>query len=95
MEEINRKFGHYVDITGKALKEVKSGDFGDTPLDLARAAKDFLDMAQRYYEDAKYFEQKGDILTAFAAINYSHAFLDAGARLGLFKVNNPKLFASD
>ncbi len=47
-----------------------------------------FDMAQRYFSDAKHFEQKGDIVTAFAALNYAHGWLDAGARLGFFDVDH-------
>ena len=43
-------------------------------------------MAERYYSDAKHFAEKGDKVTAFAALNYAHGWLDAGARLGLFDV---------
>ena len=46
-----------------------------------------LDLAQRYYDDAKYFEKKGDLVNAYGAVVYSHAFLDAGARLGFFDVD--------
>ncbi len=53
-------------------------------------------MANRYYEDAKHFEKKGDKLTAFAALNYAHGWLDAGARLGLFDVGgDSELFTVD
>jgi hypothetical protein len=45
-------------------------------------------MATRYYNDAEHFRQKGDIVTAFAALNYAHGWLDAGARLGLFDVDH-------
>ncbi|MBN1544497.1 DUF357 domain-containing protein [Candidatus Woesearchaeota archaeon] len=58
-------------------------------------AEDVLDMAQRYYDDAKHFREKGDIVTAFAALNYAHGWLDCGARLGLFKVKDSRLFTVD
>ena len=59
-------------------------------------AKDFMDMAERYYSDAKHFESKGEIVTAFAALNYAHGWLDAGARLGLFDVDGDNvLFTVD
>jgi hypothetical protein len=55
-----------------------------------------FDMAQRYFSDARHFEKKGDIVTAFAALNYAHGWLDAGARLGLFDVgHDDKLFTVD
>ncbi|HDM23115.1 MAG TPA: DUF357 domain-containing protein, partial [Methanomicrobia archaeon] len=37
--------------------------------------------------------EKGDYVTAFAALNYLHGYLDAGARLGIFEVNDSDLFA--
>ncbi|MCD6467513.1 MAG: DUF357 domain-containing protein, partial [Methanomicrobia archaeon] len=45
------------------------------------------------YKDALYYKNKGDYVTAFAALNYLHGYLDAGARLGIFKTNNSDLFA--
>ena len=41
-----------------------------------------LKMASDYLEDAKYFLEKGDLLRAYGAINYSHAWIDAGVRIG-------------
>ena len=80
------KLKKYFDITSRALKKVKIAKA--TPIDWEAKAKDFLDMAQRYFSDAKHFEQKGDIVTAFAALNYAHGWLDAGARLGFFDVDH-------
>ncbi len=47
-------------------------------------AEDFLEMVEAYQEDAKHFYEEGDLVNAFACINYAHGWLDAGARLGLF-----------
>ncbi len=59
-------------------------------------AKVVFDMARRYFEDAKHFKDKGDWVTAFAALNYAHGWLDAGARLGLFDVgHDSELFTVD
>ena len=59
-------------------------------------AEDFLSMAQNYLSDARHFRKKGDLLTALAAVSYAHAWLDAGARLGLFKVDSSSnLFTVD
>ena len=76
----------YFDVTSRALKKVKIAP--EKKVSWKKAAEDFLDMAQRYFSDAKHFEQKGDIVTAFAALNYAHGWLDAGARLGLFDVEH-------
>ncbi len=58
-------------------------------------AKDFYDMASRYYSDAKHFKKNNDYVLAFAALNYAHGWLDAGARIGLFDVHDSTLFTVD
>lgn len=85
------KLEKYFAITGEALDKCK------VVLDKERLkdAKDFLDMATRYYSDAMYFKNKNDYVLAFAALNYAHGWLDAGARIRLFKVNDSRLFTVD
>ena len=58
-------------------------------------ANDFKDMAQRYFDDAKHFREKGDYVLAFGALNFAHGFLDAGARLGLFSTKTKGLLMDD
>ena len=90
----NKKLDKYFDVTGKALNKVKIAK--QKEIKWKPAAEDFLDMARRYYDDAHYFRKKGDYVTAFAALNYAHGWLDAGARLGLFDVGkDSKLFTVD
>jgi uncharacterized protein len=87
-----QKLEQYFSITKEALVKVK------VALDSERLeqAEDFLDMAQRYFDDARHFyKQKEDLVLAFAALNYAHGWLDAGARIGLFKVNDSRLFTVD
>ena len=95
MKEItDEKLNKYFDITSRALTKVKIVKKGT--VDFESAAKDFLDMANRYFSDAKHFREKGDIVTAFAALNYAHGWLDAGARIGLFDVDHDsELFTVD
>jgi hypothetical protein len=85
-EVTDAKLDKYFDVTSRALKKVKLAK--PKSIDFEAKAKDFLDMAQRYFSDAKHFRDKGDIVTAFAALNYAHGWLDAGARLGLFDVDH-------
>jgi len=90
----DEKLAKYFDVTGRALKKVKI--IKEPKVDLKAGAHDFLDMARRYFEDARHFKEKGDIVTAFAALNYAHGWLDAGARLGLFDVDHDsELFTVD
>ncbi len=89
------KLAKYFDVTSRALAKAKVTRSGAVK-DWGAAAEDFLDMARRYFEDAKHFEQKGEVVTAFAALNYAHGWLDAGARLGLFDVgHDSELFTVD
>ncbi len=87
-----QKLKKYFAVTKKALVQAQKA------LDSSRLkeARDFLDMAQRYFDDAHYFlEKKDNAVLAFAALNYAHGWLDAGARIRLFKVNDRRLFAAD
>ncbi|MEW5896773.1 MAG: DUF357 domain-containing protein [Nanoarchaeota archaeon] len=86
------KLEQYFQITRQALE--KAGKALDKKR--KKQAEDFLDMAQRYFDDAHYFAQgKKDYVLAFAALNYAHGWLDAGARIGLFKVKDNRLFTVD
>ena len=90
MQSIEQKLQKYFELTSKALKKVKIVEKHK------KEAEDFLDLAQRYFEDAKYFEKKNDLVNAYGAIVHSHAFLDAGARLGFFDVGKDnELFMVD
>jgi len=84
------KLDRYFDLTSRAFKKVKI-----TTKD-PKVGKDFFDMAKSYFEDAKYFRNNGDWVTAFAAVTYAHAWLDAGARSKLFDVGGDnELFVVD
>ncbi len=95
MKEVtDEKLRRYFDITSRALKKVKITKKFD--LNAEKAAEDFLDMANRYFSDAKHFRDKGDFVNALAALSYAHAWLDAGARLGIFDTDHDnELFAAD
>ena len=95
MNEISdKKLDKYLDVTEKAIRFLKISVPEKTHL--RAVADDFLDMAKRYLSDAKHFRSNGDYVNAFAAVNYAHGWLDAGARLRLFDVkHNSKLFTVD
>ncbi len=88
------KLDAYFAITGEALEKARNA-CDDSTNERARHAADFLDMAQRYHDDAQHFRAKGDKVLAFAALNYAHGWLDAGARIGLFTVKDSRLFTVD
>jgi len=74
----------YLDSTSRALGKLRIAaperSFN------RKLADDFLKMARAYFEDAKDFYEKGDLVNAFACVNYAHGWLDCGARMGLFDV---------
>jgi hypothetical protein len=91
---IEEKLAKYFSMTSEALKKVKiSPELGKESI---KSAEDLLDISMRYYSDARFFEKKGDLVNAYGAVCYAHAFLDAGARLGLFDVGkDSRLFMVD
>jgi len=78
-ERLEREFK----VTKKILDNIKIKINKDDKLH--GNALHFLDTAKRYYEDAKYFKNKGDKASAFGALNYAFGWLDAGKNIGLFE----------
>ncbi|MFW5991409.1 MAG: DUF357 domain-containing protein [Candidatus Nanoarchaeia archaeon] len=95
MEELTQeRLEKYLDVTKRALDKVKITDGRIDSWE--KHARDFFDMAQRYYKDALHFRKEGREMDAFAAVNYAHGWLDAGARVGFFDVaHDNKLFTVD
>jgi len=77
-EELESKVKKYRQLTETALKKVSIKAEKGT-MEFATAA-DFVAMAQNYFNDAKHFQEKGNLLNALAAFSYAHAWLDAGVR---------------
>jgi uncharacterized protein len=86
-EVTKQKLEKYFKISEEALELAKKN------IAKKELAEDFLDMIERYIKDAKYFQEKGNFVTAFAALNYAHGWLDAGARAKIFDVHDSRLFA--
>ena len=86
------KLDKYFSVTTEALEMAKNS--GNRTA-LVSERKDFVDMVERYVSDAKHFREKKDFVNSFAALNYAHGWLDAGARLGIFDVHNSRLFTVD
>lgn len=89
------KLEKYFKISKEAFEKARKTPIAKKATGLTSEREDFLDMASRYISDASHFEKKGDIVNAFAALNYAHGWLDAGARLGLWDVHDNRLFTVD
>jgi len=78
------KIKKYLETTKRALDKIR---IAPPARSIGRkVAENFMQMAQAYYNDARHFKDKGDLVNAFACVNYAHGWLDAGARIGLFEV---------
>lgn len=69
----------YMSLTEEARKKA-------TPIELKpenlEKLSSMLRMCDDYISDARYFMQKGDLVRAFGAINYAHAWIDAAVKIG-------------
>ncbi|MBU1975927.1 MAG: DUF357 domain-containing protein [Nanoarchaeota archaeon] len=82
----------YFEITGEALVKAKKAIREESQ---EKQAEICIDMAERYFSDAHHFREHGEYTLAFGALNYAHGWLDCGARLGFYKVNDSRLFTVD
>lgn len=57
-----------------------------------KEAAKIIEMVECYLNDSKHFEKKEDLINAFGAIYYAHGWIDTGARLSIFDVNDDQLF---
>ena len=74
------RVNHYLSITAKARDKATS--IASNP-DEESMLNTLLSMADNYANDAQYFLDQGDLIRAFGAINYAHAWIDAGVKLRL------------
>jgi len=91
-EITSERLEKYFKVTAKAIEVIEKST---NRTELVNERKDFLDMINRYFSDALHFKKKGEIVNAFAALNYAHGWIDAGARLGIFDVHDSELFTAD
>jgi hypothetical protein len=71
-------------LLSEALQAAEVAVPPTTPL--GDAASEYHEMAHAYLRDGRHFQTEGDLVNALAAFSYGHAWLDAGARMGLFDV---------
>lgn len=84
----SEKLEKYFSITEDAFSIVRERVISGREKD----AKEILEMAKNYISDAKHFREKGEWVLAFGALNYAHGWIDSGVRLGIFDVDDDRLF---
>jgi hypothetical protein len=82
------KLERYFSITKRALDEVKKNIIKGREKD----AREIIEMVENYLSDARYFQEKGEYINCFAALNYAHGWIDSGVRLDVFNVKDNELF---
>ena len=82
--DLEEKTNRYHDLLSEALDAAEVAPPADTPM--GEAAAECLEMAESYLDDGRHFRESDDLVNALAAFSYGHAWLDAGARVGLFDV---------
>ena len=82
--DIEEKTDRYERLLSEALDEASVAPPAGTPLH--DSAVEFREMAESYLSDGRHFRSEGDLVNALASFSYGHAWLDAGARAGLFEV---------
>ncbi len=83
---LEEKLQHDLDLTRRALEKIRIS--APSRSYALRIGEDFLGMARAYFEDAVHFNEGGELVNAFACVNYAHGWLDAGARLGVLDTGN-------
>ncbi len=83
MEDLETKAKKYIALEEEAWNKIRISVPENSALH--DIAEDFLHMAHDYFEDAKTFYSKGDLINAVAAASYSYGWLDAGVRMGILE----------
>ena len=74
------KVEKYLELTAEARG--KATPIAESEEDLTRL-ESMMRMCDDYQADAWHFLEHGDLVRAFGAINYAHAWIDAAVRIGL------------
>ena len=75
------KLNHYLDLTKRA--RAKATPIHEEGTEENKQLQVMMRMADDYASDAKHFMDNGDYVRAYGAINYAHAWIDAGVKLRL------------
>ena len=82
--DLEEKTDRYEGLLAEALSAAETAVPRETPL--GELAAEYREMAAAYLEDGRHFREEEDLVNALASFSYGHAWMDAGARAGLFEV---------
>jgi len=84
--EIKERVEHYIAKAKPLFEKLEVITKKPEDIDWEYLVKEFQDMTLRYWKDALYFYERGEYVNALAALEYAEGWLDAGKRIGIFKV---------
>ncbi len=88
---LDEKVKRYIGIESEALETISISVPENSML--MEFAQNALQMIRSYFSDAKHFYETGDVINAFAALNYSYGWIDSLVRLGVLDgKGNDRLF---
>ncbi|MFC5973170.1 DUF357 domain-containing protein [Halomarina salina] len=82
--DLHEKTDRYERLLSEALDAATVAPPEGSPL--YDAAMECEEMASSYLADGRHFREEDDWVNALASFSYGHAWLDAGARIGVFDV---------
>jgi len=82
--DLTEKTDRYEGLLAEAVDAAEIAPPEGTPMH--DAALECAEMAAAYLDDGRHFRDQDDPVNALASFSYGHAWLDAGARIGLFDV---------
>lgn len=88
--DLNEKTVRYEKLLAAALEKAVPSSIENSHM--RNVACDFKRMANAYHKDGLHFMELDDYVNALASFSYGHAWLDAGAKLGVFDVDDDILF---
>ena len=69
----------YFSLTASAREKSTPLHDSDSPEGIRLST--MMEMADSYTSDAKWFVEQGDLVRAFGAINYAHAWIDCAVKI--------------
>ena len=74
------RVSRYIAISKEARAKATPKDLGD---EQEKNLESMMRMFDDYLSDAEHFLSEGDLIRAFGAVNYAHAWIDSAVRIGL------------
>ena len=74
MDDLKAKLDKYMGNAKPAFESISA---------LTEGGEKVKDTAERYYNDARHFMERGEYVNAFAALEYAEGWLDSGVVLGV------------